>query len=77
MVSKVIQMPNFQFSTLPAPAGQTVDNPMGMAYLVIERTTNMIDWEPVFTNTGSESFILDPKPEVPMEFFRGKVVYPY
>lgn len=76
VVTGIIQLPNFQFSPLPTPAGQTAETPMGLAYLVIERSTNMVNWEPVATNTGGESFYLDPNPSIPMEFFRGKVVYP-
>ena len=64
-----VTVPPLEFTPLPAPADATVDRPMGSAYFVLERSTNLVNWEEVDTNTG-------PNPAIPMEFFRGKVVYP-
>lgn len=73
-----ITLPNFTFPPLAAPADSTPERPTGSAYFVLERSTNLLDWEPVLTNTGVDSYQLDHTPDtsIPMEFYRGNFVYP-
>jgi len=74
----VWEAPTLKFAPLPAPAGQTAENPFGNAHLEVERSTNLVDWVTIaiFTNVPDVDLLSLETNRAPQAFFRGKFVYP-
>ena len=74
-----ITFPEFRFQSGMAMAKDgTTDNPLGSGYIVIERSTNMVDWVPVCTNMAISGYhdLADTNPAAPAVFYRQYIHFP-
>ena len=76
-----INMPMFQFAPITTPPpGYTTQQPMGQLRYVIERSTNLVDWEDIIEVSDWTNYVFtiqdDTNQPPDRAFYRGKLVYP-
>lgn len=74
-----VTFPQFQFqSGMQMAKDGTTDNPLGSGYIVIERSTNLVDWIPVHTNNWGQQVndFEDTNPPAPAVFYRQYIHFP-
>ena len=74
-----ITFPEFKFQgNLPMARDGTTNNPLGSGCVVIERSTNLVDWVPIWSGGMGTTYndVEDTNDPAPAVFYRSYIHYP-